>query len=299
MIKISFLLCFSYSATALEQPVSDFIGLDAALKLHRESDIKKKEIKVAVHDISFFGHHIFLKGLLDKELVSPPLGLMSPHGSAVSQIIAHPKWGVNPKVKFLSLTKGIDTEDIEKATTQMIEKGIRLLNISLFLKNEDIVKSLNNFIDQGGIVIASAGNAAKRLGKDLPAHYENFKGLTVSACDLKGNLQDFSHHQDGKSIMAPGQTDLLRVDYLRYPTRVTEDPKYLMEGFRVVPHMFGMTSGATPVVTGLVSLALELKPDLTQREVNHLLHASAKYNNIGLPYINAKNFIDMVLGSSK
>ncbi len=294
ILKAWSLFIFFILISTKSYSLNDFI--DSAVSLNKAisnfSIFFKHNIVVGIHDTSFYGHKVLLsQNLFSEHFESPKLELISPHGTAVAQVIGNHEFGVNPNVIFGSFTKGIYLENFESALALLKAKNIKLVNISMTIRNTEIIKLLNKFIDEGGIVILSAGNSAKRLGRELPEQYENFKGITVSATDLEGNLLEFSHYSKGKSVLAPGQEKSYPVNYLRYNQIASKsEPEKINEHISIKQHQFGMTSAAAPVVTGAVSLALQINPNLTQAEINKALLAGPQ-NKFGQPKLDIYSFL--------
>lgn len=294
-MKMKLLLAFLINISlihALPTQTRNLIHLDQALTyFHKQKRSQDQRPRLAVHDVSFFGHKIILKDELILSRPPAPLNLISPHGVSVAQIIVDPLYGTNPGQKIHSLTRGIFEEEIENAVDHWIDEGIKIVNLSMSFRSQEVVDSLNRFIEAGGIIISSSGNSAERLGIDLAPHYQNFKGLTISASDNKGHLESFSQY-DQKSLLAPGSIQSLPVHRLKYRSSqsLREEPETLSEDLEVVEYGFGMTSGAAPIVTGVVTMALTLKPHLKQREINQLLLESASLID-GKPVLNAYAFL--------
>lgn len=284
-----FLIQYNF-ANALDKSIDTAINLSEAK--NKFSRFFKYEVELAIHDTSFFGHKILLaNNKFSDSFVSPPLSLISPHGSAVAQIIGSDNFGVNKNVIFSSFTLGIFLEDFKKAFLKITKNKIKLVNISMGIKNLEIIEILNNYIDQGGIVVLSSGNSAERLGRELPEHYFNFKGITVSASDLDNNLLNFSHYSKNLSVLAPGQIRGTPVNYLKYNQAGSKtEPEVLNKNVSLKNHLFGMTSAAAPLVTGAVSLALQINPDLSQREINEALFNGPK-NSEGQAKLDIEHFL--------
>lgn len=275
--------------------LSKSIHLEEALDVWAEEKVSPPA-RLGVHDVSFFGHKILLKDYLAQSVDSPPLKLVSPHGTSVSQLIVSRVDGVHPDQKIHSLTLGIFEEDFTEAVKIWRRKNIRIINLSMGMRSAEVVSLLNSFIDDGGIVIASAGNSRERLGEHPKPFYKDFKGILVGASDGHGKPTNFSQFLPGKTIWAPGEISSLRTQKVQYRISPRLEPTELDENLQIKEYYFGMTSGAAPIVTGIVLLALQINPDLTQAQINQLLLKSS-ISPHGVPFIHAANFLKSVRDS--
>jgi len=197
------------------------------------------------------------------------------HGTAVASVIAmqHNNFGgagVAPKITILPIelrdcqrdnsgncTEGkrsaLNTFTIEKAIDHARESGARIINLSLGSYTFDpyLDRAINRFNQQGGIVIAAAGNdATNGNNRFYPAYSENT--IAVGAITKNGTRAIYSTYHDKIDIVAPvdgiqqGGTDYMLVqnnngDLLRVAG----------------------TSFATPQVTAVVAMMLSINPDIT------------------------------------
>lgn len=294
---VIFFALFNHSLWALPEAIEKTIKLDIAKEIFKrelEKNSNLEKPKIAIHDVSFFGHKILLKKHMPFDYAPPEMGLMSPHGVSVAQIISDSKNGVLDDQKINVLTKGIFIEDFERAIGIWERQKIKIVNLSMRFRSPAIIEALNGFIKRGGIVIASSGNSALRQGIELPEYYQSFQGLAVSASDLKGELLDFSQYDKSLSVLAPGEIGSYPTNRIVYTESVREEPTEISENIRVQEHGFGMTSSSAPVVTGLVTMALTLDPNLKQQEINLLLKNSATLI-LGRPLVNAEKFLNQVM----
>lgn len=277
----------------LPEGVKSLIQWEEAIATYEKEGITTKSPNVAIHDVSFFGHHLLLKDFLDLKEPAKELALVGRHGVSVSQIYLSAQGEYHSPIQLL--TRGIYIEDFKEAVKLWRKHKIKLVNLSMTIRTPEIVEVLNSFIKEGGIVIASSGNSGERLGKDLLPHYKEFLGLTVSASDLDGSLEGFS--QIGpQSILAPGSIDLYPVDILHYRIAPRSEPLFFDDNLSVRTHLFGMTSSSAPLISGIVSLALRINPDLNQKEINTLILKSADRVR-EKPVLNAKQFLELVIES--
>ena len=296
VILLTVLVC---QAHALPEEVSHVLNL-AEAKTTFQRNIEPQRLtnfKVAIHDVSFFGHKILLKDFTSGQQEQGPLGLISHHGVSVAQVYNQTIQSVlqvtnaEPLKTIKTLTKGIYLEDFKKALKDWKKNDIKIVNLSMTLRTPEIVALMNDFIDDGGIVIASSGNGAGRFGRALPKQYSSFKGLTVAASTVSGELTEFSHYDEIKSIIIPGTRDLYPVNIVKYNIAPRFEPSELSEGLSISEYTFGMTSASSPVATGLVTLALNLDQNLNQEEVNLLMKNATGLNGL----VDADKFFRFVL----
>ncbi|GAA6204251.1 S8 family serine peptidase [Thalassotalea sp. SU-HH00458] len=177
--------------------------------------------------------------------------------------------------------------------------------------------------DRGVIVVFSAGNS----GSGEATITGNFKKapwvITVAAGDKTGKLADFSsrgvkgkggtvvvegesfYWQDRPTITAPG-VDVIstRASLSSLSALSIADDSEIMDANHV-PYYTSMsgTSMATPHVSGIVALMLEANPNLTWREVKHILQATATNMpgreswEVGAGYVNAYAAVKSVANS--
>lgn len=286
------LFLFAFRVYSLPLEVDERISLSKAIELY--STHQKFPLKVGVHDVSFLGCKTILSDLIVDSRLCPTLKLLSPHGTAVVQIMKDPIYGVNPQMDIAALTTGIFEEDMREAVKSWKKKGIKLVNLSMSFRSKEIVDILNDFILDGGIIIASSGNSRLRLGEEPKEYYKDFKGILVGASNTFGAMEEFSQYLPGKTILAPGTIDLYPVERLVWTGSLRDEPTELDQDVKIKEYRFGMTSSSSPVVAGVVSMALELNPELTQSDINELLLKSADIYD-GKPILNAEKFIESVL----
>ncbi len=291
-----FNIAFSMSTCFAQLPskVESLINLKESKIIFAEQNRSFQKINMAIHDVSFFGHKIILDEDLRLKEETSALSLISPHGVSVAQILQQTQVPYQEKIQLL--TKGIYLEDFKEALSLWRKHGVKLVNLSMTIRNKEIVDLLNDFINEGGIVIASSGNSAQRFGRKLLPHYKNFQGMTVSACDLNGDLESFSQWEEG-SILAPGSLDLYPVKRLAYHIAPREEPESLNNNLYLKEHFFGMTSAATPVVAGVVAMALRINPKLRQSQINDLIRLSGRKNKANQLVFDAEAFLREVLKS--
>lgn len=165
---------------------------------------------------------------------------------------------------FGALTSEI-IEGIEYAT----ENGADVINMSIGGYYYDLAyeTAINDAVDAGTVVVASAGNDGKDeydetqgvSTKCYPADFDSCISVIWTNEDDTRNPN--SNYGPSKDIAAPGNAILST-----YWKNDDEDWQYaLLSG----------TSMAAPVVTGVAALMLSVNPDLTVEQVKNILYSTA------------------------
>lgn len=143
---------------------------------------------------------------------------------------------------------------------------------------------------KGIVYIFSAGNGATTDAFSIPSDNVNYSGLvnnqyTIPVCALDPYGKKAGYSETGATLVvcAPSKGK----DSARgiVTTDVTGDLGYNMstskneENNKNYTKIFGGTSAATPMVSGVVALMLEANPDLSWRDVRYILAKSAKRND--------------------
>jgi serine protease AprX len=180
---------------------------------------------------------------------------------------------------YLAITEdqATETKDEERRMVQaidwMVKQGVRVINISLGYKefdnkadnyiNDDLYKAKTisgKYIDsllranpQVNILVA-IGNNGLKSDKTLntPADVEYV--ITVGSCDSKGSKRVVS------SAVGISTAPFIKPNVMTYP-------------------MVAGTSFAAPTIAGLVTVMLEKKPTLTNKEIREILHKSGSNAN--------------------
>ncbi|MDR0504861.1 MAG: S8 family serine peptidase [Bifidobacteriaceae bacterium] len=143
--------------------------------------------------------------------------------------------------------------------------GVRVINLSLGASQfpSYLQKAIDQVVDQGIVVVASAGNQAQTTlaGVANPAQYPAAysRVVSVAAFDQTGKWASFSTHNSQVDIAAPG-VGILVMDH-QFPGGYAS-----ADG----------TSQAAPLVSAAVALMLRMNPHLTPDQVKLLLCQSAK-----------------------
>jgi subtilisin-like proprotein convertase family protein len=123
----------------------------------------------------------------------------------------------------------------------------------------------------GNIYVFAAGN--KALEEDN-VNYDRFTNsrytITVAAIDHNGEHSDYSN--PGSSLLISGYTSNDEVKVTTTDNGTTAFPDGYTEDF-------SGTSAATPLVSGVIALMLEANPNLSWRDVQHILVETAEKND--------------------
>ena len=252
---------------------------------------KGRGVTVAVIDseldtslVAFSGLNIETYDVLtDSSDVSHRGGLS--HGTPVTGIIAsqespNKSIGVAPEIDkliFIKIPMGKDTPValILKAFVYAKNKGADVMNLSFSLALSDIVKStlddfaLNARGGKGGIIIIASGNKNAYIGGDI-AGYD--KGIAIGSSSSLNMRSTYSSYGRTLDFLAPGG-DFLGISTVTADNDLRTENNYMYADFKY-KRFFG-TSAAAPMATGVVSLMLSLKPNLTREQVYEIFKNTA------------------------
>lgn len=128
----------------------------------------------------------------------------------------------------------------------------------------------------GSIFVWAAGNG--RLNNDN-VNYDGYANsrytIAVSAIDHNGVQSSYS--EPGAPILVAAYSSGDRIGITT--TDLVGDNGY--DGKGDYTNTFGGTSSATPLVSGVIALMLEANPNLTWRDVQHILVETARQNDVG------------------
>lgn len=216
-----------------------------------------KSIKIAVLDTGIDIEHLDFPKEIKQINIGEKSNSLS-HGTGIAGIIcAYPSddngvIGIAPDAEVISFSitnakNDIDIENLIAAIRRSIDENVDIINISCGLSNYS--SELENVIieayEKGIIIVASAGNFMK--GEILyPAAFE--KVLAVGSIDKNGNVISPTGILNKHVIFLPGENI------------VTTGPNDSYNS------MFG-SSPATAILSGIIAIILEAKPDLTNEEI--------------------------------
>ncbi len=145
----------------------------------------------------------------------------------------------------------------------------RIINMSLSGDGscpQDIQNAINYAVSQGAAVVVAAGNENDNTHLYFPANCNGV--ITVAALGKNGDLASYSNYGSNVFISAGGGdgSDWIYSLGNTGTTSPGSDTYYGMKG----------TSMATPHVSGIISLMLSLKPQLTLNEIKYNLQKTAR-----------------------
>ena len=142
-----------------------------------------------------------------------------------------------------------------RAVDYAVDHGAAVINISLYgeTRNGFLHDAIRRAREAGVLVVGAAGNEGWKL-EEYPAAFPNV--ISVGATDENGGLADYSNHGSWVKVGAPACT----------PTT------QLGGGFGAGCG----TSGATPIVAGIVALLRAHAPFASARQIEDALERTAK-----------------------
>ncbi|MGE0027919.1 MAG: S8 family serine peptidase [Thermoleophilia bacterium] len=164
--------------------------------------------------------------------------------------------------------------DVSEAITDIANRtDVRIISMSLGTDrmHPAMRDAVAYALSKGKIIVASAGNGQLNNPgvQNYPASFPGVIG--VGATQPDDNIAPFSTNGDFVDVSAPGHGILSTWDS-RIPVNA---PASIAPTHGVGFKNLSGTSMATPIVSGLVALMLQLKPDLSAAEVQTLLEQSA------------------------
>lgn len=164
--------------------------------------------------------------------------------------------------KYSTVVKGIDWA---------IEHKVNIILMSLGGKKESIFfeEAIKKAYEKGIILISSAGNEGYKEGNSIlyPAKFDSV--IAVGALDSKNKRNFLSSKGEQLELMAPGVKIF----------STWKDGTYKLQGG---------TSMAAAHVAGVVSLLLEINPNISNKKVREILNQSAVPLGNSLEYGNGK-----------
>ncbi|MBJ7456698.1 MAG: S8 family serine peptidase [Thermoleophilia bacterium] len=164
--------------------------------------------------------------------------------------------------------------DVSEALVDVAGRSdVRVVSMSLGTDrmNAPMRDAVNLALSKGKILIASTGNSQQNNPgvQNYPASFPGVIG--VGATQPDENIAPFSTNGDFVDVSAPGHGILSTWD----STIPVNAPASIAPTHGVGFTNLSGTSMSTPIVSGLVALMLQLRPDLTAAEVQGILEASA------------------------
>jgi len=200
------------------------------------------------------------------------------HGTAILSILADPVWGWAPKAHYLAYStantwdptgQDASPDGCEGTLTDMVNRaindGVDIINISggmFSIDNYSLVRAALLGIP---VVVAAGNYGVEEIG-GASAHISSPLNsiVSVGSTDLTGNRYPYSEYGFGLTIMAPGDHTC------RHPAAPDSDHAPLT----VLTQCSG-TSGATPMVTGALALAMQKWPQANGNQLISSLIATA------------------------
>ncbi|NWJ44822.1 MAG: S8 family serine peptidase [Chloroflexi bacterium] len=168
---------------------------------------------------------------------------------------------------------------LAEGITQAADAGARIINLSLGGPNysKAMAESIKYAQSKGAIIVAASGNAANGVA-EYPAAYDGV--IAVAATDENNNAAKFSSFGSWVSVAAPG-TNILTTNINWPGTAFNKGNPYLTDDafghnrdsgdYTVV----NGTSFSAPIVAGVISLMLEVNPNLSAEQVKSILQGTA------------------------
>ncbi|WP_066172838.1 S8 family serine peptidase [Bacillus marinisedimentorum] len=224
------------------------------------------EVTVAVLDTVIDSAHPDLTGrLMPPIFATSNYQVSDSHGTNVAGIIAANSnnnegiAGINPNAKILPVIIGslnyINLKDILTGIYYAIDNGADIINMSYGSDtfSEAEFDALFTAFNEGIVLVASSGNSNSPVS--FPAAYPFV--ISVGSVNEEGMRSDFSNYGEQLDISAPGEK-IRTTDYGKDYT--------LVNG----------TSFSAPMISGLASLIVSERENLTPSQVEWLIESSTK-----------------------
>lgn len=157
---------------------------------------------------------------------------------------------------------------------------------------------------QGVIVVAAAGNQGTDVNTIFPAAIKDV--VTVGATDYSGKRASYSNYGASVDLMAPGGdiTQDLPFTYQNktWPAGVL-GTLYMAQSKTYTYHLYEGTSQAAPLVAGVVSMMLGVKPGLSLSDIRNALRGTADPSatcpkGCGTGLVNAAGALEAVINDT-
>jgi subtilisin family serine protease len=220
------------------------------------------------------------------------------HGTAVTGVIASDlnSKGIagianQSRIVFLKYYNWMSDSQVIELFRKADELGADIINCSWGTYNvspavKETIQDLANHGrgGKGTIIVFATGNDSQDMGNDESAIPEV---IAVGSTDRDNLRAWYSNYGAELDVMAPGgyEIGISTIDPMGENGTAEIDSDYLLAND---PWSFIGTSASAPIVSGVLALLLEKKPDLTRLEIEKLFQISSdKIGNI--EYINDRN----------
>ncbi len=202
------------------------------------------------------------------------------HGTFVAGIIAakinngQGIAGLNPGAVIMPLkvanTQGeANNLNIFRAINYAVNEGAQVINISLGSRGVSEMErsAIHRAWEQGVFVAVASGNMGENISNHGPASSPG--AFAVGSMDYEGTKSTISNWGANNGLIAPGdQIYSLRSADSYDPRKVSKDAEFYYKQ--------SGTSFSTPMVAAVASLLLAKNPNLTNKEIEDILHATAR-----------------------
>lgn len=160
-------------------------------------------------------------------------------------------------IKVLDAEGQGQSDIVAKGIEYAVDQGANIINLSLGSPGEDvdIANAIRYAIEKGVFVVAAAGNDNQNSDSYTPSGLDNV--YTVGAVNQLKTKARFSNYGNSVEVAAPG---------VKILSTVLKNQYEAWDG----------TSMAAPVVSGIASIMLAQKPDISVAELAAILNESAE-----------------------
>lgn len=269
----------------------DLLNMNKTRKLTKGN----KNIKVGVLDTGVDINHKSLSNNIDNSLAynfinnNQDVTDYANHGTHVAGIIAanglyNNVYGIAPNVTVVPLKSGEKSEngsifytsDIIEAINYSNKNNIKLLNMSIggAIFSLSLRNAMNNY---NGLIVCSAGNQSSKIDDYIdtyPAKYHLDNMIVVGNCKYDGNVYFESNYSNNL-------VDLFTYGTSIYSTKINDN----------YGSMTG-TSMSAPIVTGIASLMLSLKPTIDIEELKQNILNNVSYSSYLKDYCLTSGYLN-------
>lgn len=260
----------------------EYIGADLVKKkMRNRHDLER--IPFAIFDVGF--EEQFVNRTLDIPVDFGMNGrrrITAHHGTSVANNInGHGHMGVSEIVDYVQLAKVSPSVFYFGAVSSLKRLEVRPMIISNSVGwSGDLIKDLASEIDDMGIIwVLAAGND---YPSEMAVYEREAPVIKVGSYSPFGQQTIYSQESEQLTIMAPADEYLASLDG---------------KGEKV---LFGATSGATPLVSGMIANVKSLIPSLTRLQIEKLIQKTAiksinfHYRKIKTGLFNGLKFYEAV-----